>query len=71
MRDACADEPLDRPTPAAATMTSFAHYWGIDEVAVFVVPVVLAILGLRWAEKRARAKAERREEPKPEKADVD
>lgn len=36
----------------------FAHYWGIDEVGVFVVPAVAAILSLRWAERRARRKAE-------------
>ncbi|HZD23122.1 MAG TPA: hypothetical protein VE569_06930 [Acidimicrobiia bacterium] len=38
-----------------------AHYGGIDEIAVFVVPVLLAILGLRWAEKKARHRAEREE----------
>lgn len=32
----------------------FAHYGGIDEIGVFVVPAVLAILALRWAEGRAR-----------------
>jgi hypothetical protein len=41
-------------------MLTFAHYWGIDEVGVFVLPVVLAILALRWAERRAkRAAAEK------------
>ena len=40
----------------------FAHYWGIDEVGVFVLPAVLAILALRWAERRARRKAEQQEE---------
>ena len=42
-------------------MYTIAHYWGIDEVGIFVIPAVLAILGLRWAEKRARARAEERE----------
>jgi len=37
-------------------MEIFAHYLGIDEVGVFVIPAVLAIVLLRWAEKRARAK---------------
>lgn len=36
---------------------TLAHYWGIDEVGVFVVPAVLAILLLRWLEKRARKHA--------------
>ena len=41
-------------------MLTFAHYWGIDEVGVFVLPAVLAILALRWAERRAkRADAEK------------
>ena len=39
-------------------MFTHAHYWGIDEVGVFVVPVVLAIVLLRWLEKRARRRAE-------------
>ena len=39
-------------------MTPFAHYWGIDEVGVFVIPAVLAIVLLRWAEKKARARNE-------------
>ena len=43
-------------------MNVFAHYWGIDEVGVFVIPAVLAILLLRWTEKRARAKREAEEQ---------
>ncbi len=39
-------------------MIVFAHYWGIDEIGVFVVPALLAILALRWAEKRARGRSE-------------
>lgn len=37
-------------------MEVFAHYWGIDEVGVFVIPAVLGTVALRWAEKKARAK---------------
>lgn len=37
-------------------MNMFAHYGGIDEIAVFVVPVILALVALRWAERRARTK---------------
>ena len=39
----------------------FAHYGGIDEIGVFVVPAVLAILALRWAERRARRSAAEKE----------
>jgi mannose/fructose/N-acetylgalactosamine-specific phosphotransferase system component IIC len=38
----------------------FAHYGGIDEVGIFVIPVLLAIWGLRLAEKNARKKAAER-----------
>ena len=31
----------------------FAHQYGWDEVAMFLVPVGLAIAGVRYAEKRA------------------
>ena len=47
----------------------FGHYWGIDEVGVFVIPAVLAVLALRWAEKRAKRRAS--EETDRETADVD
>lgn len=36
----------------------FAHLGGVDEIAVFIVPAVIAILALRRAEKRAKARAE-------------
>ena len=40
-------------------MVVFAHYFGIDEVGVFVVPALLVLFALRWAEKRvARRSAE-------------
>lgn len=50
-------------------MPVLAHYWGIDEVGVFVVPAVLAILALRWAEKRAKRRAS--ESEKRDSANVD
>ncbi len=43
-------------------MGVFAHYWGIDEIGVFVVPAMLAIVALRWAEKRAKKRAEESDE---------
>lgn len=47
----------------------FGHYWGIDEVGVFVIPAVLAVVALRWAEKRAKKRAVEDEER--ERADVE
>ena len=47
----------------------FGHYWGIDEVGVFVIPAVLAVVALRWAEKRAKKRAAEDEER--ERADVE
>lgn len=50
-------------------MNPLAHYWGIDEVGVFVIPAVLAIVLLRWVEKKARAR--KADEGEMEKASVD
>jgi len=50
-------------------MTPFAHYWGIDEVGVFVIPAVLAIVLLRWAEKKVRARSEGEKERKKSRVD--
>lgn len=50
-------------------MTPFAHYWGIDEVGVFVIPAVLAIVLLRWAEKKARARSEGEKEREKSRVD--
>ncbi|MGH8870722.1 MAG: hypothetical protein ACRDWS_01950 [Acidimicrobiia bacterium] len=44
-------------------MLTLAHYWGIDEVGVFVLPAVLAILALRWAEKKAKRSAAEKATP--------
>jgi hypothetical protein len=44
-------------------MSYLAHYGGIDEIGLFLIPAVLAILALRWAEKRARRRAEEDEAP--------
>lgn len=35
-----------------------AHLGGVDEIGVFLVPAVVAIVALRWAERRARARRE-------------
>lgn len=35
-------------------MFDLAHFWGIDEIGVFVVPAVLAIWVLRRAERVRR-----------------
>ncbi|MEX2251330.1 MAG: hypothetical protein WD895_04565 [Acidimicrobiia bacterium] len=55
-------------------MLIFAHYWGIDEVGIFVIPALAAIFSLRWAERRARRAAEERklkEDSIQEPTDVD
>lgn len=52
-------------------MPVFAHYWGIDEVGIYVLPALIAILALRWAERKARKKAEEQEQEDQEQADVD
>ncbi len=39
----------------------FAHGSGIDDVAWFIIPVVLVLVGLRIAERRARVRSS--EEP--------
>lgn len=31
----------------------FAHQYGWDEILLFVVPIVLALAGVRYAERRA------------------
>lgn len=43
-------------------MSLFAHYGGIDEIGIFVVPALLALLALRWAERRARQRRDAGEE---------
>ncbi len=57
-------------------MTSLAHYGGIDEIGVFVVPAVAVILLLRWAERRARERedhddADETETPPGDSMEVD
>jgi hypothetical protein len=44
-----------------AVVPILAHYGGIDEIGIFVVPAVAVILILRWAERRARQKMEAEE----------
>ena len=39
-------------------MISFAHGMYIDEILWFAIPVGLALLVLRWAERKARLRAE-------------
>lgn len=50
-------------------MFFFGHYWGIDEIGVFVIPTVLAVVALRWAETRAQKRVAEDDEREP--ADVD
>ena len=49
-----------------ATMRAvLAHQGGWDEIAYFAVPAVLAILALRWAEKRAARRHADEQENEP------
>lgn len=32
------------------------HLGGIDEIGIFVVPAVVALLALRWVDKRAKVR---------------
>ena len=53
-------------TQSAGTWSpTLAHLGGIDEIGVFVVPAVAAILVLRWAERRARKRGESPESSLP------
>ena len=40
-----------------------AHQYGWDEIILFAVPIVLALLAVRWVEKRSKRKKE--DEPRP------
>ncbi len=42
-----------------------AHEGGWDEILMFAIPAGLAIFGLRWAEKRARKRAQDEGSKKP------
>ena len=35
----------------------FAHQFGWDEILLFLVPIVLALAGVRWFEKRSSDKS--------------
>ncbi len=37
-----------------------AHQGGWDEIALFVIPAVVAILVIRWAERRAKRRSDDR-----------
>jgi hypothetical protein len=40
-----------------------AHMGGIDEIGVFVIPVLIALWAFRWADRRARqAESEKQED---------
>jgi hypothetical protein len=41
----------------------FAHQYGWDEILLFLVPVVLAVAGVRYAEKRAARRRDEAEAP--------
>ena len=43
-----------------------AHQGGWDELLYIIVPVALIVLGVRWAEARARRRAEEEEREEPD-----
>ena len=45
-------------------MFTVAHYWGLDEIGVFVVPAAIALWVLRRAERRAKKSSEEAESQK-------
>jgi hypothetical protein len=47
----------------------FAHYGGIDEIGIFVLPALIAIFALRWAEKKAKRAAAEKEVAEKEAAE--
>ena len=47
----------------------FAHLGGVDEIGILIVPAVIAIFAFRWAEKRAKARAEESDAPEAPDAD--
>jgi hypothetical protein len=42
---------------SAAPRVLFAHQFGWDEILLFLVPIVLALAGVRWFEKRSSDKS--------------
>ena len=42
---------------SAAPRVVFAHQFGWDEILLFLVPIVLALVGVRWFEKRSSDKS--------------
>ena len=52
--------PFNSSPNAHMWTPTLAHLGGIDEIGVFLVPALVAILVLRWVERRAR---ERRHTP--------
>ena len=59
----------------AGWMLTFAHYWGIDEVGIFVIPALAAYLlsamGGEASEAGRRGEEKRAEEEVAEATDVD
>jgi len=53
--------PSARTAESGRLMITLAHYWGIDEVGIYLIPALLAIASVRWMEKRSRRSAEDRE----------
>ena len=50
-----ADRVIGSGLPSWWTLI-LAHQYGWDEILLFAVPILLALAGVRWAEKRAKRK---------------
>jgi len=50
--------PSTRTAESGRLMVTLAHYWGIDEVGIYLIPALLAIVSVRWMEKRSRRSTE-------------
>jgi hypothetical protein len=48
--------------PIAPAHWLIAHQGGWDELLLFGLPIVLAVLGVRWADRRAKAKHSEQEQ---------
>lgn len=59
--------PVSQQTTDVHQLVILAHLGGVDEIGIWLIPVVLVVFGLRWAEKRAKANAEEYDRLKAER----
>ena len=54
-----------------AALWTLAHQGGWDELLMFGAPILLAILAVRWVERRAKVRSDAREDAADERTDAD